>query len=215
MRLIGLPLILLGAALTAGAVAGTVRWWRRMPVRIIGLIALEVLLVLETGLIVNRVARFYPSWQALGGTSSAEFATSMVAGRLDGVAVGETVWTPDGVADWGLAARPVVVVPPDYADHPDWAFPVIVVLGGVVPAPVDGVLIVVLAPTVRTGVASLGAVRGALGLDFRTADGVAVVADTRWAFLGAAWPGCRIFRDSDSARRELPSPLAAPRKLPS
>ncbi|GAA2851453.1 hypothetical protein Acy02nite_34980 [Actinoplanes cyaneus] len=212
MRLTGLPLILLAGALTIATVVATVRWWRRLPIRIAGLLVMEVLLVLEAGLIANRMARFYPSWQALGGTPEVAVVAATTAGRLDAsIAAGEAIpWTPPGSGSWGLATTPLVVVPPDYLTCPDRRFPVVIVLTGVTPRPAEGVLSVVLAPTARTNAASLATVPAALSADFRVTDTYAVVAGP-----GPAQPGLHALRSFDEAVRELPPPLTAPHRLPS
>ncbi|MFI1990592.1 hypothetical protein [Actinoplanes sp. NPDC020271] len=212
MRLTGLPLILLAGTLTIAAVVATVRWWRHLPIRIVGLILLEVLVVAETGLIVNREARFYPSWKALGGTPDISVVTAPTAGRLDdSLTAGATIpWNPAGSEGWHLTATPAVVVPPDYLEYPDRTFPVVIVLTGVAPKPTEGVLSVVLAPSGQTSAESLAAVPAELGRDFRAADTFAVVAGP-----GETWPGRRALGSFDEAARQLPAPLAAPRKLPS
>ena len=54
MSLTGLPLLLSVTAALVLAAAATVRGWRRMPLRLAGLITIEVLTVAGIGLVVNR-----------------------------------------------------------------------------------------------------------------------------------------------------------------
>ncbi|MEU8660004.1 hypothetical protein [Actinoplanes philippinensis] len=84
MRLTGAPLILLTGCLLAAAVIATVRLWRRLPVRIAGLVLIEALAVLAVALIVNRVEGFYPSWQSLVGGAAAA-TTTQPTDRKSGV----------------------------------------------------------------------------------------------------------------------------------
>lgn len=236
MDLTGLPLTLVTGVLAALAVAATVRGWKvsgrkRMPVRIAGLIAIEVLIVAGIGLVANRSESFYPSWQALGAVENAVVVPTTATGRLDGTfdADGAITWSPAGVAAWHLAAEPLLVVSPDYATHPDRTFPVIVALttsAGVpearrAAAATAGVLTVVLVPTHATTAASLGTLRGLLGKDARAADNLVIVADHGWASLASAWPGHPTVTPGHTpaafatAARGLPAPLAAPQRLPS
>jgi hypothetical protein len=236
VSLTGLPLILLTGVLAAVAVAATVRGWRlsgrkRTPVRIAGLVAVEVLVVAGIGLVVNRHEGFYPSWQALGATETVVVPPAVTTGRLDGTldADGVVTWSPPEAAAWRLAAEPLLVAPPDYAKHPDRTFPVVVALTTAagaretrrVAASATGVLTVVLVPTAASTAASLGTLRGRLGQDARTADGLVVLADPAWTPLASAWPGrppvmaghtAAVFA---AAARDLPAPLAAPQEVPS
>ncbi|GAA0538970.1 hypothetical protein GCM10010172_20200 [Paractinoplanes ferrugineus] len=135
MSLTGLPLILLTWVLAIVAVAATVRWWRlpgrrRVPVRVAGLVAIEVLVVAGVGLIVNRQDSFYPSWAALGGLHSVVTTSAASVGRLDGKLDNHAAvtWSPPQAAAWHLAAPPQLLAPPDYAEHADRRFPIIVML---------------------------------------------------------------------------------------
>ncbi|GAA4604067.1 hypothetical protein BJY16_004850 [Actinoplanes octamycinicus] len=218
MRLTGIPLFLLVATAAVGTMAATVRGWRRLPVRIAGLLAVEILAVAAIGLWVNRSQRFYPTWESLTGASQVAAVTETAAGRLDPRLAGATAvaWKPAEAAAWHLARPPLLLAPPDYAEQPDRTFPLLVVLGddpGTRPA---GVLTVVLAPTRATTAASLGTLRAAVARDARSADALAVVAGPRWHALAAAWPGHpAVATGIDQAVRGLPAPLAAPQRLPS
>lgn len=90
MRLTGIPLFLLVATAAVGTMAATVRGWRRLPVRIAGLLAVEILAVAAIGLWVNRSQRFYPTWESLTGASQVAAVTETAAGRLDPRLAGAT-----------------------------------------------------------------------------------------------------------------------------
>ncbi|GAA2657130.1 hypothetical protein [Paractinoplanes durhamensis] len=232
MSLVGLPLILLTWALAIGAVAATVRGWRlagrwRMPVRIVGLVVVEALVVAGAGLIVNRQDSFYPSWQALGGAASVVTVPSTSAGRLDGTldSHAAVTWSPPEAAAWHLAAAPQLIAPSDYAATPARTFPVILVLTTTTEAaeirPAAGALTVALAPTADTTVAALADLSGRLARDARVTDRLVILADGPWASLAAGWPGRppviagHTAADFERATRDLPAPLAAPEELPS
>jgi hypothetical protein len=219
VRLTGLPLITLVGISALVAVAATARGWRFFPVRVLGLLAVEILVVAGLALVVNRFGSFYPSWQSLGGVSDVAVASSVAPGSLDSAldGGGAVPWTPPEAGGWHLATAPRLVVPPDYAGHPDRTFPVLVVLtsaSSVRAAP--GVLVVVLAPTPATTAASLGTVSDSLRRDARAAGALVVLADQPWTGLAATWPGHpTVATGFDQAVNALPVPLAAPRKLPS
>lgn len=236
MSLTGLPLILLtGCAVVVAAVA-TVRGWRlpgrkRITLRVAGLVAIEVLLVAEIGLVVNRQEDFYPSWRALTGSETVVAAPSAAAGRLDGeLDAGSTItWSPPEAAAWRLAAAPLLVTTPEYGRHSDRAFPVVLALTSAAGVPetrrraasAAGLLTVILQPTGETTAAALAQIPALLGRDARVGDGLALLADPQWAALAAAWPGRppvlagHTAAAFDSAARTLPAPLAAPLRLPS
>jgi hypothetical protein len=236
VSLTGLPLILLTGFLALGAGVATARAWRlpgrtRIPLRIAGLVAIEVLLVADIGLVVNRQECFYPSWQALAGSANVVAAPSASAGRLDGRldAGGTTTWSPPGAAAWHLAAAPLLVTVPEYGEHVDRAFPVVVALTTAAGLPetrrraasAGGLLTVILQPTRGTTTAPLAELPDLLRQDARVGDGLVLLADPAWASLAAAWPGHppvvagHTAAAFDSAARALPPPLAAPQRLPS
>ncbi|MCU7727424.1 hypothetical protein ODJ79_27140 [Actinoplanes sp. KI2] len=236
MSLTGLPLILLTGFLVLAAGAATVRFWRlpgrkRLPFRIAGLVAIEVLLVAEIGLVVNRQECFYPSWRVLGGAENAVVAPAPPAGRLDGEldADGTIAWSPPEAAAWHLAAAPLLVTASEYGAHADRAFPVVLALtsGPGVPetrrraAAATGLVTLILQPTPGTTAPSLADLSELLRRDARVGDGLVLLADPRWTSLAAAWPGHppvvagHAPADFDSAVRALPPSLAAPQRLPS
>ncbi|KUL28555.1 hypothetical protein [Actinoplanes awajinensis] len=231
MSLVGIPLILLTALLAVVAVVATVRGWRLLPVRIVGLIAVEVLVVACLGLIANRSESFYPSWQALGGDTGAAVVTPTTAGRLDAAlhAAGAIDWSPPEAARWQTAVPPVLIVPPDYAEPAGRSFPVLVALTTRADAAqvertaaaTPGVVTVLLVPTRATTAATLGTLGDSLSRDVRSTASVALLADPPWAALAASWPGHPVVTPGHtaaafaSAVRDLPSPLAAPQRLPS
>jgi hypothetical protein len=188
MSLIGLPLIVVAFLATAVIGAGTVLLWHRsgrlrVPVRVIGVLAGQVALVLSVGLVANRSEQFYPSWEALiGRTGTATSTTAHTAGRLDEeVHTGVVPWRADRAAAWQLASAPSLLVPAGYADRPMVSFPVVLSL--VTPhgvRPLADTVTVVAAPTPKTTAASLAALSAELGRDLRvTARGWAIVAPIR------------------------------------
>jgi hypothetical protein len=142
MSLVGVPLLVLAAALAVGAVAATVWGWRRggrwrLLTRPLGVLLSQALILISAGLVVNRSEEFYPSWAALAGQQEAEVVAPAVPdGRLDDALRARAVpgravtvpWRPDGVAAWHLAGPATVVVPPDYLSRSTAAFPVVVSL---------------------------------------------------------------------------------------
>jgi hypothetical protein len=231
MSLTGRPLILLTGVLTVLVVAATVRLWRtrRLPVRAIGLILVETLVVLTAGLIANRVAGFYPSWRALAGDLGTTTRTDpQASGRLDT----ELAGTRDGLPWTPSAETATLIPPPGYGQLADRAFPVVVVLTTGAPAPriraVPDVVTVVLTRVPET--ADLARLPGWLERDARvTSHDWAIVTDRRYAPLAAEWsrlaPGrfrTVVVVDArgpaaalDAAARQLPAPLAPPVRLPS
>jgi hypothetical protein len=162
VSLTGLPLILLTWVLVIVAVVATVRWWRlsgrrRVPVRVGGLVLIELLVVAGVGLIVNREDSFYPSWQALGGLRNSVTVPSAPTGRLDGKLDGHVpvTWSPPEAAGWHLAGPPLLIAPADYAAQPDRTFPIVIVLTAATDIrPASDAVTVVLHPTPRTNVLS-------------------------------------------------------------
>jgi len=150
----GVPLILLVAFGTLAAVAATVLVWNRFGrVRYVsragGVLLAEALLLVTAGLAVNRSEQFYPTWDALVGTKSADESAvnttngSMYRsgpGALDhgllasaGAHAGAAQtfpWRSAGWRGWGLAAAPIVITPPGYLLHPTWSYSAVVVIGG-------------------------------------------------------------------------------------
>ncbi|WP_051807297.1 hypothetical protein [Actinoplanes subtropicus] len=235
MSLTGLPLILLTGGLALVAAAATVRVWRwggrkRIPLRVAGLVAIELLLVAEIGLVVNRQQNFYPSWSALGGSEDVVAAPPAPPGRLDDEldAGGTIAWSPPGAAAWRLAAAPLLVTGPEYGKHRDRAFPVVLALttpAGLAEtrrraASATGLLTLILQPTRGTTAASLAELPGLLRRDARTGDGLVLLTDPQWSSLAAGWPGRppvvagHTATAFDSAARLLPAPLAPPQQLP-
>ena len=203
MSLTGRGIILVSAALTVLLAAATVLLWRRggrwrPPIRVAGLLAVEVLVVLTAGLIVNRSERFYPSWQALAASHSNENVAKPPVGRLDGVLGTSRVvrWSPPEGSGWRLAAPAILIVPADYAQHPDRSYPVIVVLTSAdrvasiraEATTIADALTVVAVPTRGTTAAELATLPARLAQDARAADtGWAIVADTAQTTLARQW----------------------------
>jgi len=151
----GLPLILSAAFGTLAVVVATVLLWDRSGrarylLRAGGVLLAEALLLLTAGLTVNRSEQFYPTWDALLGTRSADESAvdttngktyrGSTPGALDheltvraGARSGAAQTFPWQSADWhawGLAAAPTVITPPGYLLHPAWAYSAVVVVGG-------------------------------------------------------------------------------------
>lgn len=247
MSLTGLPLILLTGVLSVLAAVAAVRLWHaagrwRLPVRATGLLLAEVLVLLTTGLIANRVGGFYPSLRELTGDVGAEAEIAPPpSGRLDGklaVAPDGLPWTPPAGPARRLAAPPTLVPPPGYGRLTGHAFPVIVALATDDQAPliraaaasVPGVLTLVVTPSAGAVAADLAELTGQLERDARTTGhDWAIVTDRRFAPLAEQWRQLAPIRfrtvtvvDAagpatalDSAARHLPSPLAPPMMLPS
>jgi lysyl-tRNA synthetase class 2 len=213
MSLTGWPLLLLTAAATVLAVAGTVRWWRRarMPVRAAAVLLLETLAVLTAGLVVNRQEQFYPSWRALrGDTGTVAVAAPAVAGRLDSLTASSFRWRPAGLPAWRLARPPLVTLPAGYRARPQVAFPVVLSLGAAAPRTASAVTVTV-APTAHTTAFALRTLPGELCHDLRT-------TPTGWDVIGGGALG-DTFVAAGIAHRlpspaDLPPALAAPLRLP-
>lgn len=235
MPLTGRLILLVTVVLLAGAAVATVRLWRvpgrkRIPLRITGLVLVELLVVAGAGLAVNRSEQFYPSWEALTASETVVTVAPLESGKLDGkLDGGRTItWTPAEAAGWHLAAAPLLVTPAGYATPPVRSFPVAVALTTVAQTPAvraaaaaaDGVLTLVLAPTRDTTASALAGLPGLLAQDARVMAQTVVLAGPSFASLAAAWPGrpsvitgfgAAQFAD---AARVLPAPLTAPQKLP-
>ena len=203
MSLTGRSIILLAAALTVLVAAATVYLWRRggrwrPAIRVTGLLAVEVLVVLTAGLAVNRSERFYPSWQALAGNHGVENVAKPPVGRLDhALAAANTVrWSPPEASRWRFAVPPVLIVPVDYARHADRSYPVVVVLTTAdrvaairaQAAATADALTVVVVPTPGTTAADLATLPARLAQDARAAGtGWAIVADAAHTALARQW----------------------------
>jgi hypothetical protein len=144
MSLTGIPILVLALCVTGVVAAATVVRWRRpgraTPVlRVLGLLLTEMLTVVSIGLVVNRSQQFYPTWQALLHRGSpADPQVRYTAGTLDrwlGARFagredlpGSFVWRPQGWTDWSLDGAPTVTVPAGYLKHPEWRYPVVLVI---------------------------------------------------------------------------------------
>ena len=238
MSLTGPATILLSAALTVLAVVVTARCWARagrwrLPARVAGLLAVEVLLAVTAGLVVNRSERFYPTWRALGGHGpAAAIAAPAPAGRLDGalkpgIAV---TWSPPEAAEWRLSGPPTLIAPADYRTAGGYAFPVVVILASAGRAAAAraqasaaaGVLTVVAVPTPDTTAAALATLPGRLTRDTRAADtGWAIVADPAHTALARRWQDRvparfgTVTGSFPTAADHLPAALTPPLRLPS
>jgi len=158
--LTSLTLITAVAVTTAAALVGLVLLWRRLrgpllPVRVLGILLAEMLLLVSLGLTINRAGDFYPSWASLLGEAtpvqlpttaavrlSPQLAAQAATGRENGLVV---PWHPAGEGDWHLAGSPVAYLPPESFRDTGVAVPVIVVASAS-PIPADRA-IPALAPT--------------------------------------------------------------------
>ena len=235
MNLIGRSTILLSGVLAVLAAAATVYFWRRggrwrWPMRVAGLLAIEIFVVFTIGLIVNRNEHFYPNWEAIFGNNGAETVAPPPVGRLDrALAAGNVVlWSPPEAAGWRLAAAPILIVPLDYARHTDRSYPVIVVLTSAErvasiraeAAAIADAVTVVTVPTPGTSAAALNTLPTRLAQDARAAgSGWAIVADAAHSTLARQWntlvPGrFRLVTNGLAAAADkLPPPLNAPVRL--
>jgi len=232
VSLTGRGLIVLSATLTVLVAAATVWLWRRggwwrSPIRIAGLVTIETLIVLTAGLILNRSERFYPSWQALTASHPTETAAARQIGRLDhALAVGNVLsWSPPEESRWRLATTPLLIVPVDYARHPDRSYPVIVVLIATdraaairaQAAAMTDALTVIAVPTPTTTAADLATLPARLAQDTRaTGTGWAIVADPAHTTLARQWNTLAATRfrlittTLEAALDRLPPPLNTP-----
>ena len=156
MSLTGVPLLVLGVVASLGALAGTVWFWRganwwRPITRTAGVLACEALILVTTGLVVNRSLEIFPSWSALFNRHHAAPAPTVVADpttRLDVWLRSRAVegarnglvfeWRPAGVGTWHLTAAPVVYVPPRYFTATAARFPVVLVVAPTKAGPAQG-----------------------------------------------------------------------------
>jgi hypothetical protein len=209
VSLTGIPLILLAACATAGALAATVLAWprwgrRRYLIRPAGVLLTEALLTATVGLAANRSQQFYPSWAALFATSDpgpASYHTtagsldSWLAARPDPQLAQTFPWRPVGWSGWRLAAPPTVTVPAGYSAHPGWRYSAVLVVARAadawpVPALTGPTVLVTVTTTARTGPATLAVtLPGELGVALR-------VTPHRWALVTS--PG-----DTALARRAV------------
>ncbi|HEX7746720.1 MAG TPA: hypothetical protein VF462_15840, partial [Micromonosporaceae bacterium] len=146
VALTGIPLLVLVGLAAAGAVAATLAGWRRfgpfrIPVRVVGVLLIQALVLSTVGLAVNRSEQFYSSWDDLlqRDTTGARHRASgpgrldQWVGQHDGGAGAQPFafpWRPNGWAAWHLAVPPTVTVPADYLRHRDWRYPAVLVLSG-------------------------------------------------------------------------------------
>jgi lysyl-tRNA synthetase class 2 len=213
VRLTGLPLIALAALATVAAGAATYRVWSRwVPARVAGVLLVEALAVVTVGLIVNRQAEFYPSWQALRGDTGTVATTAPVAaGRLDAQSTTAPFrWHPAGLAAWHLSQPPLVTLPGDYRSRPGVSFPVVLSVGAATTR-TPSVVTVTIAPTARTTALDLRTLPGELRHDLR-------VTATGWDVTGGGELGDALVAEGLGTRvhspADLPPALAAPMKLP-
>ncbi|TDB74412.1 hypothetical protein [Micromonospora sp. KC723] len=144
MALTGIPLLVLAGLVAAGVAAATVVGWPRfgrlrIPVRVVGVLLTQAMVLLTVGLTVNRSEQFYTSWHDLPAqdTAGGRHGASP-PGRLDQWVRQHDdhpttqpfafPWRPAGWADWHLAGPPTVAVPADYLHHPGWRYPAVLVL---------------------------------------------------------------------------------------
>ncbi|NUR72183.1 MAG: hypothetical protein HOU81_15325 [Hamadaea sp.] len=143
MGLTSLLLTILVALGTVAVLAGLVLLWRRLrgpllPVRIVGILLAESLLLVAVGLTINRAGDFYPNWASLLGETTPvrlpatesvhltpQLAAQASAGRENGLVF---PWHPAGERDWRLAGSPVAYLPPESFQPAGAAVPAIVVV---------------------------------------------------------------------------------------
>lgn len=207
MTLTGVPLIVLAAAVTVVAGVVMVRGWspRGVLTRTIGVLLVEALAVVTTGLVVNRSEGFYPSWQALrGDTDTVAVVAPVPAGALDGLVPDDPFrWRPPGLSAWKLSEPPIVTLPAGYRERRNVTFPVVLFIGAPARRTPEAVT-VTLAPTAGTTTTALLSLPGQLRHDLRVTDtsGWAVVGDSRLV-------------DFNRSIDALPPALTAPLRLPS
>jgi hypothetical protein len=161
MSLAGVPLIVVAILVTAVTGAATVLLWSwfgrwRLLGRTAGILLTETLVVITTGLVVNRADLFYPSWAALvGRTGTTAVTATRRAGRLDALVHGATAvtvpWRPPDATAWRLAGSPRVVFPSGYRLRRSVAYPAVVSL-------VDNQAEAAAAVRMARGVAAVGVV---------------------------------------------------------
>ena len=156
MSLTGLPLLVLSAVASLGAVAGTVwfwrgtAWWRPIS-RTAGVLACEALILFTAGLVVNRSLEIFPSWSALFNRHHAAPPPTVVADpgtrpdvwlhsrAVEGARNGLVFeWHPARAAAWHLEAAPVIYVPPRYFSATALRFPVVLVVAPSHAGPAQG-----------------------------------------------------------------------------
>lgn len=148
MGLMSLSLLVFAAVATAAAVAGLALVWKRFagrlrPLRVLGVLACEALLMITVGLIANRLGDFYPSWAALTmpGNATALPALPPAAPRHPGAwlsahpaAASQAEqglgfdWADGSRRAWGLDAPPMVHLPEIAVREADTEVPLTIVL---------------------------------------------------------------------------------------
>jgi hypothetical protein len=148
MGMMSLSTLALAALATAVAVAALALVWKRSggrlrPLRILGVLVCEALLMVTVGLVVNRVGDFYPSWTALtmpgngaafrplpppppshpGAWLSAHPAAAGKAEQGLGFD-----WAAGSRKAWGLEAPPVVHLPEVAVNQAETEVPLTIVL---------------------------------------------------------------------------------------
>lgn len=235
MNVTGRSTIVVFGMLAVLTAAATVYFWRRggrwrWPIRVAGLLAFEVFVVLTVGLLVNRSEHFYPNWEAIFGNDGVETVAPPPVGRLDrALAAGNIVtWSPPEASGWRLAAAPILIVPVDYVRHTDRSYPVIVVLTSAdrvasiraEAASMADAVTVVAVPAPGTTAADLSTLPARLAQDARASvSGWAIVADPAHTALARQWRTLvptrfRLVASTLAAAEDkLPPPLNAPVRL--
>lgn len=148
MGLMSLGTLALAGVATTAAIAGLALVWKRFdgrlrPLRFLGVLVCEALLMVTVGLVVNRVGDFYPSWTALTmpGNGAAFRPLPPPPPSHPGAwlsahpaAVGKAEqglgfdWAADSRTAWGLEAAPTVHLPEAATQEADIEVPLTVVL---------------------------------------------------------------------------------------
>jgi hypothetical protein len=130
MGLTSITLLLLAAAVAAGATTALCVFWnrladRRRPVRVVGILLSEALLLFTFGLLVNRIGGFYPSWAALTMATPAiqpapaapppqpAWLSAYRAAQSQAERGRAFAWQSGSRTAWGLSAAPMVWLPTD------------------------------------------------------------------------------------------------------
>lgn len=143
MSLTGTPLLALAATTTIAAAGATALGWRRIRrarllARPTAILLTEALVLLTTGLAVNRQEQYYTSWTDLLDTRTHQPGHhDNRPGQLDRWLAHHTTnpdtpttvdWKPPGWQRWRLTHPPTLVVPAGYLRHPDLRYPAVLVV---------------------------------------------------------------------------------------
>src|SRR5258705_313842 len=140
MELTSLGLLATAGAATVAAIVGLAFAWRHLtryllPVRVVGILICETLLMLAVALVINRVGDFYPNWAVL---TAPPFDVAAPTATTAGLRPQLQAMAPSGGRD-GLVFRwpdtghpgdpnpePIVWLPPAFFRQPDVIRPVVI-----------------------------------------------------------------------------------------